>query len=440
VLSYLETAIDDKKNPKAREGALWAYSALSVTLGHTFEPYAAFAVSAILNKLGDKVTEVKTAAEEALKSALSVICPQGLAVIMPTIVEVLNSRATWQASVGCLTSIASKVQSEGRAQIAAMISSIMSASIEALSDTKPEVQEAARRTVSVVATELITSPEMKAMVPSLLLAIFSPGEETMPCVEKLMDVTFVNPIDGPCLSLMVPVLSRALKERRLEFKRRASLVVGNMCALVIDGRALIPYAPALLPDLAACVKDSNPEMRQYGASALTALLKGMASAHLSQRFENMVGELDRLQRDMVAEKPEVRAAAEQGLQELIELAASQATKTDHTEAEVAAETERLRAEEEARLASEAAAKAAEEAARRKAEEDEAAGPSNFILQKEAALAEQEVKDKLAKKEEEKRLKEEAKAKAEEEKKKAFEKFQKEQAAAALKHKAAKKKK
>ena len=50
-------------------------------------------------------------------------------------------------------------------------------------------------------------------------------------------------------------LSRALKERRLEFKRRASLVVG---ALVIDGRALIPYAPALLPDLAACVKDSNP--------------------------------------------------------------------------------------------------------------------------------------------------------------------------------------
>ena len=41
----------------------------------------------------------------------------------------------------------------------------------------------------------------------------------------------------------------------MEFKRRASLVVG---ALVIDGRALIPYAPALLPDLAACVKDSNP--------------------------------------------------------------------------------------------------------------------------------------------------------------------------------------
>ena len=109
-----------------------------------------------------------------------------------------------------------------------------------------------------------------------------------------MDVTFVNPIDGPCLSLMVPVLSFPLPRAQgappgvpRVARRFASLVVGNMCALVIDGRALIPYAPALLPDLAACVKDCNPKMRQYGASALTALLKGMASEYLSQRFENM---------------------------------------------------------------------------------------------------------------------------------------------------------
>ena len=91
-----------------------------------------------------------------------------------------------------------------------------------------------------------------------------------------MDVTFVNPIDGPCLSLMVPVLSFPLPRAQgappgvpRVARRFASLVVGNMCALVIDGRALIPNAPALLPDLAACVKDCNPKMRQYGASALT---------------------------------------------------------------------------------------------------------------------------------------------------------------------------
>ena len=160
-------------------------------------------------------------------------------------------------------------------------------------------------------------------------------------------------------------LSRALKERRLEFRASlfASLVVGNMCALVIDGRALIPYAPALLPDLAACVKDCNPKMRQYGASALTALLKGMASEYLSQRFENMASSTASsatLWRRSPRCAPRRSRAS---VQELIELEASQATKTDHTEAEVLAEAERLRAEEKARLAGDAAARAAEEAAR-----------------------------------------------------------------------------
>ena len=64
----------------------------------------------------------------------------------------------------------------------------------------------------------------------------------------------------------MPVLSRALKERRIEHKKRASMVVGNMCGLVLDGKDLVPYVPVLLPDLVSCIKDSNPEMRQYGAT------------------------------------------------------------------------------------------------------------------------------------------------------------------------------
>lgn len=80
---------------------------------------------------------------------------------------------------------------------------------------------------------------------------------------------------------------------RIEYKRKASLVVGNMCGLVTDGKALVRYAPALVPDLVACVRDSNPEMRSYGASALAALLKGMASAHLAKKFDDMNAELEK---------------------------------------------------------------------------------------------------------------------------------------------------
>jgi len=209
-----------------------------------------------------------------------------------------------------------------------------------------QVQSAAQKALSAMAYATIHSPEMKAMVPHLIEAICNSAEKTVPCIELLMDVTFMNPIDRPCLAVMVPVLSRALKERRIEHKKRASMVVGNMCGLVLNGKDLVPYVPVLMPELAACVRDSNPEMRQYGATALAALLKGMASSHLSTQFDRLLEKLDQLQTDMVSEKEEVRQAAERGLQELIDMATAEATKTNQSEEEIQADMERLRIEEE----------------------------------------------------------------------------------------------
>ena len=73
----------------------------------------------------------------------------------------------------------------------------------------------------------------------------------------------------------------------------------------------------------------------------------MASEHLSQRFENMASSAasnETLKRRSPRCAPR---RSRSSVQKLIELEASQATKTDHTEAEVLAEAERLRAVEEA---------------------------------------------------------------------------------------------
>ena len=177
-----------------------------------------------------------------------------------------------------------------------------------------------------------------------------------------MDVTFVNPIDGPCLSLMVPVLSFPLP-------RAQGAPPGVQAPRVARRgrpRHRRPRAHPLRPRPPPRPRRLRQGQQPQDAAVRRERAHGASQGHgvgapLPAVREH--GELDRLQRDFVAERSEVRAAAEQGLQELIELEASQATKTDHTEAEVLAEAERLRAEEEARLAGEAAARAAEEAAR-----------------------------------------------------------------------------
>jgi hypothetical protein len=239
---------------------------------------------------------------------------------------------------------------------------------------------------------------------------------------------------------MVPVLSRALKERRMENKRKASLVVGNMCALVTDGKALVRYAPQLVPELMSCVKDSNPEMRQYGASALTALLKGMASAHLSARFDELEADLDKFQKMMVSDSEDTKKKGESGLQELVDIAMGQATKTSHSEEDIAADMAKMKLEEEqkkaAKIKEEEDAKKAEEEKAKKAAEDAPIPGKGFCdtscrvcPQCELALQEQKEREAAQKKADEKAARIAAQKKAEEDKLKALKKFQEQQKAA-----------
>ena len=179
-----------------------------------------------------------------------------------------------------------------------------------------------------------------------------------------MDVTFVNPIDGPCLSLMVPVLSFPLP-------RAQGAPPGVQAPRVARRgrpRHRRPRAHPLRPR-----PPPRPRRLRQGQQPIDAAVR-RERAHGASQGHGVGVPLPAVREHGGRARPpparhcggEVRGArraAEQGLQELIELEASQATKTDHTEAEVLAEAERLRAEEEARLAGEAAARAAEEAAR-----------------------------------------------------------------------------
>ena len=440
VLDSLEAKASSKKDQAAREQAMAAYGCLATVLCNIFEPYTVKIMPQVLAACGDKVPDVRTAADKALKACLKCLCPQGLLVVMHKLTEVLLERGTtWQTKVSVLQCITDLVPRE-KGQMSKAMQDIVPSVCEALNDTKPEVTAASRTCMETMGMTLIVSPEMKTMVPALLKAMFVPGEETVPCVDQLMDVTFINAVDGPCLSFMVPVLSRALKERRMENKRKASLVVGNMCALVTDGKALVRYAPQLVPELMSCVKDSNPEMRQYGASALTALLKGMASAHLSARFDELEADLDKFQKMMVSDNEETKKKGENGLQELVDIAMGQATKTAHSEEDIAADMAKMKLEEEqkkaAKIKQEEEAKRAEEEKAKKAAEDAPIPGKGFCEtscrvcpQCELALQEQKEREAAQKKADEKAARIAAQKKAEEDKLRALKKFQEQQKAA-----------
>ena len=152
-------------------------------------------------------------------------------------------------------------------QLGACLPQIVPRLSETLIDTHPKVVEAATLALKAIG-EVIRNPEIQALSNHLLGAIARPAELTSPCLDILLEVTFVNVVDAPSLALIVPVLSRGLRDRRADLKKKAAKIAGNMCSLVADPKDMSPYVPILLPDIQKSLVDPSPEVRAVAAAAL----------------------------------------------------------------------------------------------------------------------------------------------------------------------------
>jgi elongation factor 3 len=51
-----------------------------------------------------------------------------------------------------------------------------------------------------------------------------------------METTFVNSMDSAALAIVVPIVTRGLRERSAELKKTAAMTAGNIFALVNEPR------------------------------------------------------------------------------------------------------------------------------------------------------------------------------------------------------------
>lgn len=78
---------------------------------------------------------------------------------------------------------------------------------------------------------LVFLVNISAISSVLLEALMDPSTKTAPCLQVLLQTSFVHFIDAPSLALIMPVLQRALSERSTETKKMAAQIIGNMCSL-----------------------------------------------------------------------------------------------------------------------------------------------------------------------------------------------------------------
>ncbi|MEW5303880.1 MAG: hypothetical protein WDW36_006533 [Sanguina aurantia] len=275
IMEALRNAVEDKSAATAREGALLAFEALSDKLGRLFEPYIITLLPLLLNCFGDSAPAVRQATEEASRMIMGQLTASGVKLVLPALLRGLEDRV-WRTKVGSVQLLGAMAHCAPK-QLGSCLPTIVPQLGEVLSDPHPKVQAAANQALNEIGS-VIRNPEVQALVPSLLGAIADPGNATKPCLDTLLDTTFINTIDAPSLSLIVPVLYRGLRDRSGDTKKRAARIVGNLGSLINDPKDMAPYVPMLMPELQKALVDPLPEVRATSARAMGSLVAGMGQS------------------------------------------------------------------------------------------------------------------------------------------------------------------
>ncbi|CAK7895197.1 elongation factor 3 [[Candida] anglica] len=267
----LKTQINNKKDTEVAIAALIAYTHIASAndLSPSVEPFIVDLVQDVSVKAGDKNKEVQAAAAAALLAIATAITPTSVKVILPKLLENLSTSNKWTEKVAILAAISQLVDT-AKGPIALRMPELIPVLSEAMWDTKKEVKEAATKTMT-KSTETIDNKDIEKFIPKLIECIAKPTEvpET---VHILGATTFVSEVTMATLSIMAPLLSRGLAERETSIKRKAAVIVDNMCKLVDDPQVVAPFMDKLLPALKGNVATiADPEAREVTLRALTTL-------------------------------------------------------------------------------------------------------------------------------------------------------------------------
>ncbi|KAK7475223.1 hypothetical protein BaRGS_00033527, partial [Batillaria attramentaria] len=307
VMDTLTAAIQDKKNPRKREGALLAFEMLCNMLGRLFEPYIVHIIQHLLLCFGDGNQYVREAADECAKAVMRNLSAHGVKLVLPSLLRGLEEDS-WRTKAGSVELLGAMAFCAPK-QLSACLPSIVPKLTEVLTDSHAKVQNAGSQALQQIGS-VIRNPEIQAIVPILLEALQEPTKRTTTCLQKLLATKFVHFVDAPSLALIMPVIQRAFQDRVTETRKMAAQIMGNMYSLT-DQKDLSPYLPSVIPGLKQCLLDPVPEVRSVSARALGAMVKGMGEA----TFEDL---LPWLMEKLVSENSSVdRSGAAQGLSEVI---------------------------------------------------------------------------------------------------------------------------
>ena len=275
LLNSLKTDLSSTNNATVVQ-ALNTITQLATTLDSWIEPYLVTILPQILDNLASKNTS--EAATQAGNAIISKSNSHSVRIITNILYESFESMR-WQTKVGALLLLGSLAKYHPvvvQRNLPEMILKL----IGIASDVKKEVKEQTRATFTEICST-ITNVDIIPIIPRVIGGYMEPVKNTKSALDALVSTTFINDVDLPTLGLLVPILTKGMREREVAVKRRSALVIGNMCKLVNDPRTAAYFYPILKPVLERGVDEiAVEEVRKVCEDSLKTLLRVSSDAQV----------------------------------------------------------------------------------------------------------------------------------------------------------------
>jgi hypothetical protein len=264
--------------PNARQGSLLIIRALSQIVGKPVEPFVLTGfLAAALDECGSSSSVVREAAEDTATALIALASPWAFPrLISPMILQSLSS-VEWRVKYSALEKL-SQCAVTSPDQVNYLLPQLIPEITSQVFDTKAQVSKAAAAALMAICYTC-KNPDVYPAIPAVVHAICKPAD-TFKAVDELMATTFIAPVDAATLSILCPVLARALKEKLAIRKRAACLVIKNMSRLVEKPEDVAPFGPLLVPELLKVSENVQfEEIRDAALEALSNLTKALGDAY-----------------------------------------------------------------------------------------------------------------------------------------------------------------
>ncbi|KAH9007605.1 ARM repeat-containing protein [Lactarius deliciosus] len=283
IFGRLKNATEDKKQYESRQGAMFALETLSSSLGRLFEPYAIHALPLLLSAFGDSTPDVRESATDAARVIMRNMSGYGVKLILPSLLSGLDERQ-WRTKKGSIELMGMMAYCAPR-QLSQSLPVIIPRLTDVLTDSHAQVRAGANKSLKQFG-EVISNPEVQALVPVFLKAMVDPAK-TPNALSALLKTSFVHYIDHSSLALVIPILERGLKERSADTKKKAAQIVGNLASLT-DSKDFVPYLPTLLPMVHVVLVDPVPEARATAAKTLGTLVERLGEVNFPDLVPSLI--------------------------------------------------------------------------------------------------------------------------------------------------------